>query len=59
MAKIVIITELSLNLHQELALFIKNETKETKNQVFCYFLSLLVCRFSLTGRWSTEIPDID
>ena len=35
-----------------------NEAKETKDQIFCNFLSLLVCPFSHSGRWSPEIPDI-
>ncbi len=34
-----------------------NETKETKNQVFCPIFHLLVCLFGLTGRWYPEIPD--
>ena len=31
---------------------------ETENQVFGNILSLLVCPFSLTGRWISEIPDV-
>ena len=34
------------------------ETEETENQVCCHILPLLVCLFSLSGRWSPEIPDI-
>ena len=35
-----------------------NETKEAKNQVFFHIFHLLVCRLGLSGRWSTEVPDI-
>ena len=35
-----------------------NETEETKNQICCNILPLLVCLLSHSGRWSAEIPDI-
>lgn len=34
-----------------------NDNDETKNQVFCNILSMLVCLVSSVGGWSAEIPD--
>jgi len=38
--------------------FKRKSNEETKNQVFRHILLLLVCPFSLTGRWISEIPDV-
>ena len=40
-----------------IVLFKRRSNEETKNQVFCNNLPLLVCTFGLAGGWSLEIPD--